>query len=389
MSLPVEIAVTAAAAVGHFSIAVWLFNRLHAVSWPRPLMKGLERLLLFAAAAIVVLYVAWRIHHGPLLVRGASAAVIDRLWLGYAVVACGAAIAAIPLWLVPKLLERPCPALLACATKRVEVSQRLGFRPLAGLEFPFFAQLPGNELLQIDVDRKRLHLPNLPSELEGFSIAHLSDLHITGQLTQPFYDVVVDESNALDADLIVVTGDILEKQKCLPWIGPTLGRLQARRGKYFILGNHERRLRDPRLLREALTGAGLVDLGGRCEAIAIGGAELLIAGTERPWFGVRPSVPARTARSQCRLLLSHTPDELPWALTQDFDLMLAGHNHGGQIRLPYFGALIAPSLYGCRYAGGLYACDGTLLHVSRGVAGIHPVRLNCPPEIALLVLTAG
>ena len=66
--------------------------------------------------------------------------------------------------------------------------------------------------------------------------------------------------------------------------------------------------------------------------------------------------------------------------------MLAGHNHGGQIRLPYLGALITPSRYGCRYAGGLYHEPPTLLHVSRGLAGTHLIRLNCPPELALLTL---
>jgi uncharacterized protein len=90
-----------------------------------------------------------------------------------------------------------------------------------------------------------------------------------------------------------------------------------------------------------------------------------------------------------RLLLSHTPDQFPWARSNNFDLMLAGHNHGGQIRLPYLGALITPSLYGFRYAGGVYFEPPTLLHVSRGLAGIHPIRLNCPPELALLVLKSA
>jgi len=66
--------------------------------------------------------------------------------------------------------------------------------------------------------------------------------------------------------------------------------------------------------------------------------------------------------------------------------MLAGHNHGGQIRLPYLGALITPSFYGSRYSGGLYFEAPTLLHVSRGLAGIHSIRLNCPPELPLLIL---
>ena len=87
-----------------------------------------------------------------------------------------------------------------------------------------------------------------------------------------------------------------------------------------------------------------------------------------------------------RLLLAHTPDLFPWAQQLDFDLMLAGHNHGGQIRLPWIGPLISPSRYGTRYASGLFQEGPTVMHVSRGVGGEHLLRWNCPPELALLVL---
>jgi len=213
---------------------------------------------------------------------------------------------------------------------------------------------------------------------------------MTGKVGREFYDIVVDETNALNADLVVVTGDILEKESCLPWIASTLGRLHARHGKYFVLGNHERRLADVSLLRRSLGAAGLIDLGGRCQSKQVNGSAILLAGNERPWFGSLPNIPQSAFRApDFRILLSHTPDQLPWAKSQCFDLMLAGHNHGGQIRLPYLGALIAPSIYGCRYAGGLYYEPPTLLHVSRGLGGIHLIRWNCPPELALLTLTCA
>jgi predicted MPP superfamily phosphohydrolase len=234
----------------------------------------------------------------------------------------------------------------------------------------------------------------------------------------------VDETNKLEPDLVLITGDILEKEKCLPWLAPTLGRLQARCGKYFILGNHEKRLPDAAPLRRALADCGLVDLGSRCELASIRGVSVLLAGNELPWFGTAPdckgsgfgvqgsgaciarnsvlsteySVPiaergldaanpkSEIRNPQFRILLSHSPDQLPWARRRKFDLVLAGHNHGGQIRLPFFGALIVPSHFGWRYAGGVYSEPPTLLHVSRGLAGIHPIRLNCPPDIALLIL---
>jgi predicted MPP superfamily phosphohydrolase len=304
--------------------------------------------------------------------------------LTYAVICWPAAILAIPCWLIPKLRQRSPGALVANNTTLVDVAQRLGFRPLHGWRTTWVGRLPGNEILQIAVQHKQLALPNLPKELAGLKIAHLSDLHMTGQLGREFYDCVVDLTNAWKPDLVAITGDILEKEHCLPWILPTLGRLRAPEGKFFVLGNHEMRLPDVAPLRQLLGEAGFRDLGSRVERVNIRGTECVIAGIELPWFGHEP--PDEATPAALRILLSHSPDQLTWAKSRRFDLMLAGHTHGGQIRLPLVGALIAPSWHGSRYAGGTYHEPPTLLHVSRGLAGIHPIRLNCPPELALLTL---
>jgi uncharacterized protein len=385
-------AALAGAAIGHFAIAVWLFNRLHAVALPRPAIKFLEKLLLVVAASVLGLFLFRSVVlNQPLFVAPSDSRGFGQLILSGYVAACWlAALMIIPLWLVPKLRERTPACLTSNDTTVVDVAQRLGYRPVHGAEAQFFAGLPGNELLKISVQRKALRLPGLPQELSGLTIAHLSDLHMTGEIGREFYDVVVDETNALNADLVVITGDILEKEKCLSWIAPTLGRLQARQGKYFILGNHETRLKDVAPLRQALRETGLVDLGGKTDVLVVDGVSILLAGTELPWFGSAPEIERGTRNAECfRLLLSHTPDQFSWARSHGFDLMLAGHNHGGQIRLPYLGALITPSRYGFRYAGGLYFEPPTLLHVSRGLGGIHPIRLNCPPELALLVLESA
>lgn len=378
MGWPLEATLAIAAFLGHFSIAVWLFNRLHAVPLPRRAIKISEKALLLTAALVVVAIAIVWLNTGYLPIQ-------NRLVLGYTSLCWLAAAAAVPMWLLPKLLERSPAALQANDTHVVDVTARLGFAPLHGAEFRLWSRFPGNQMLQVAVQEKTLHLPQLPHELDGLRIAHLSDLHMTGHLGREYYDVVVDESNALAPDLVVITGDILEKAACLSWIERTLGRLQAKHGKFFILGNHEMRLPDVAPLRAALTTCGFIDLGSRCETLAIDGTNILLAGTELPWFGTAPTPPARD--SALRILLSHSPDQLPFARANAFDLMLAGHNHGGQIRLPYLGALIVPSWYGFRYAGGLYFEPPTLLHVSRGLGGIHPIRLNCPPELALLILT--
>jgi predicted MPP superfamily phosphohydrolase len=87
-----------------------------------------------------------------------------------------------------------------------------------------------------------------------------------------------------------------------------------------------------------------------------------------------------------RIAVAHSPDQYPWAQNYDFDLMLAGHTHGGQIRFPVIGPVLSPSRFGVKYAAGTFYEAPTLMHVSRGIAGTRPLRFNCPPELSKLVL---
>lgn len=382
-------ALAATTFLGHFSLAVWLFNRLHAKPWPRKYIGLLEKVLLLSAATIVAAY-AWRYATDPSAIAEYPLTARDGVWQIYAWLCRALAVLVIPLWLVPKMRERTPAALVKRHAELLDMSTRLGFQPIGSRKAAIAAKIPGNEILRVSVERKTLAVPSLLDRLEGLTIAHLSDLHMTGKLTPEFYHEIVDRTNAFEPDLIAITGDIAETEACIDWIKPTLGRLRSRLGVYFVLGNHEQRLRDPGKLRRALVDAGCIDLGSRCEVVSFDDVSTLIAGNEMPWFGQRPDVAGCLANGPepaFRLLLSHTPDEYAWARENRFDLMLAGHNHGGQIRLPLFGALITPSRFGCRYAGGLYDERPTLMHVSRGIAGLHSVRFNCPPELALLTLT--
>ena len=89
-------------------------------------------------------------------------------------------------------------------------------------------------------------MPRLPSALDGLTITHMSDLHFTGALTRNFYEELVKEANQLKSDVVVITGDIIDKEHCLEWIPGVLGQLQADEGVFAILGNHELRCRHDR-----------------------------------------------------------------------------------------------------------------------------------------------
>jgi predicted MPP superfamily phosphohydrolase len=249
------------------------------------------------------------------------------------------------------------------------------------------SSLPGNQILQVHAHHKTVCMPQLPPELDGLRIAQVTDLHMTGQLTGAFFEVAVARVNRWQPDLVAITGDLVDDPQCIAWISTTLGRLQGRYGVYAILGNHDQRLQDVAQLRRALTDCGIEDLGSRFATREMRGIRVLLAGNECPWFPPEPDLdPARCRAAAFSILLSHSPDQLPWARRHGFRLMLAGHTHGGQIRFPLIGPVVCPSRYGVRYASGLFDRPPTLLHVSRGLSGVQPLRLHCPPELTLLEL---
>jgi predicted MPP superfamily phosphohydrolase len=280
--------------------------------------------------------------------------------------------------------------LISNHTEYCDVAAELGHWPVGSASTRLMRHFPNNEICRLALPTKSLALSSLPKALEGLSIVHLSDLHFTGQMTPEYYRFAVDRANQLRGDMIVITGDIVDKPACLEWLPATLGKLRAKHGVYFILGNHDQRLPDADVLRRSLTKLGLVDVGGRAVTLGINEGEVHLAGNELPWFPLRASAevftPEAHAGDYFRILLAHSPDQYRWARERGYHLMLAGHNHGGQVRLPWIGPVVCPSYQGAKYASGLFYEAPTLLHVSRGLAGMHPLRLNCLPEIAKLVL---
>ena len=252
------------------------------------------------------------------------------------------------------------------------------------------ARIPGNQVLDLRVHEKRLCLPRMPAGRE-LRIVHLTDLHMSGRIAKEFFEQMVAAVNAMRPDLVLITGDLVERDACLDWLPDTLGRLQADSGVHYVLGNHDLRVDHRRLVRQ-LDELGLIHVGGTWREANVGEMPVVIAGNERPWFGQAPEPALMPPRDDgglpLRILLAHTPDHFAWAGRHDFDLVLAGHNHGGQVRLPLLGAILAPSRSGVRYACGAFRRGNTVMHVSRGTAGLTPFRWNCPPEIALLTLVA-
>jgi uncharacterized protein len=244
-------------------------------------------------------------------------------------------------------------------------------------------RLPGNESFRLCLRECDVAIPGLPAPLDGLRIVQLTDLHFAPCFRPAFFERVVDACREWEADLVVITGDIVEDDAVIAWIEPLLSPLEARLGKIAILGNHDED-HQPAAIVEELAKAGFETLEGRWTTLDADGATIAIGGTSAPWG---PDVdPSAVPPADFRILLSHSPDRFYRAVKWGIDLMLSGHNHGGQIRLPLVGAVFMPSVYSRRFDRGFFRRGRTLMYASDGVAGMHPVRYGCPPEVTRFVL---
>jgi hypothetical protein len=233
----------------------------------------------------------------------------------------------------------------------------------------------------------------LPADLHGLRLAHFSDLHIHPNLPAGYVDGALRVVADLAADLVVFTGDLLSaKGSFLQPHRAAFAAVQAPRGKYAVLGNHDYYYRRTEPVLEFFRETGWQVL--RNEHLPVPGTEgrLSLIGLDDPVTGrddfsqALRDLPAEALR----LMLAHSPDIIETAAGHEVDLVLAGHTHGGQVVLPFLGPPAVPSEYGAKYAWGLFNCRGTRLVVTRGVGTVLPnVRFNCPPEVVLLTLARG
>lgn len=385
--LPADCLLYALAAIGHSALWVGFVNRAHGTALPRWAIRwlSLAGVAGFFAGFAALGFFGWTT--GFQLIGRTDWSGVPWSLRFYFVLSVAAAPVVAALWGVHRWIDRPgrivldqsseCHDLRAAALEGVEsaVMRRL-------------IQFPLNEAARLAVTHKTLYLARLPAELDGFSIAHLSDLHFTGRVGKRYFSEVVDRVLEMDADMIALTGDIMDYARYMAWLPDTVQRLAARHGAYFVLGNHDLYVPVPRL-RSLLTSAGLVDLGSQTATIDVRGQRVALAGNELPWIAPGPELSRLPAEAGLRIALSHGPDQFGWGRRHGFDLLLAGHNHGGQVRLPVLGAVACPSRYGARYACGVFYAPPTVMHVSRGVSGELPLRWNCSAEISLLTLAAS
>jgi len=368
---------------GHTQLWVALINRLHALPLGQRILKQVRHLHDAAILAFPVLLLWFVGLNGPRLLTYGHWSDVPPLWAWVMAVCAGGSIG-LTVSVVRHHWERLSSALPAERSEIIDIALELGGAPIAEGPYRWMAALPGNEQFTIELVEKHLSLPRLPAAWNGLRVLQLSDWHLMPTLDRSYFEAVTEHVLTRPADLIVFTGDLVEDLRCLDWLPETVGRFDARLGRYFILGNHDWSL-DAGRIREEMSRLGWQDIGGRTFTIEFEGRRLVLAGDETPWIG-RPPDFASLPPDDFRLLVSHTPDHFPRARKAGVDLMLAGHLHGGQVVLPGIGPVYSPSRYGVRYAEGVFRKPPTVMHVSRGLAGDHPFRWRCCPEVTWLVL---
>ena len=375
--------------VGHVALGTIIINRLHSTALPHWFIKLLDVVWGLWHVLAPLIWLVWILDPVRL---GQNHDMIQPFLYTHLVVCALAALSLVPGWLNRSLTRQKSRLQLSNDTTVVRMDRELGLLPIDSRFVRILSRLPFNEIMQLHVNEKRLAIPRLDRALDGLTITHLSDLHYTGDITEEFHHEVVRRANGLESDIIAITGDLIDRRHCMDWLVKILGQLRARYGVYFVLGNHDIRVRDEFGVRNALTSNGLTDLGRRWTQIEVRGQPVILAGNELPWFSPAADLsdcPSPLEQNApLRILLSHAPDQFPWARSNHIDLMLAGHTHGGQVQFPIVGPVLSPSRFGVRYASGTFFEPPTLMHVSRGISGTRHLRVNAPPELTRLVLVA-
>ena len=244
------------------------------------------------------------------------------------------------------------------------------------------------------VEQRTLRIRRLPAPFHGLRVVQISDFHHRGYAEDYYLRHVVDKVNALEPAMVAMTGDFITAhgspfgpwRKAMPVCAEILSGLRAPL-RICTLGNHD--CIDAAFVMHCLTERGLTVLHNSYTAIEAADERLWIAGLADAYFDfpdLDRAIPRATEREPV-LLLGHEPDFADTVRAYGgVDVMLAGHSHGGQVRVPGITPAFLPVM-GRRYVRGLFQLDDLQLYVNRGIGAVHlPIRFRCPPEITLFTL---
>jgi predicted MPP superfamily phosphohydrolase len=241
-----------------------------------------------------------------------------------------------------------------------------------------------NQVYDLEVTHHEIIVDDLPESFDGYRIAFLTDTHVASFVRPAFYREVVARVQRFDPDLVLFGGDFVTWHRHIPLVRDRLlDGLSARDGIFAVMGNHDywAGLRELPGVRFLTNDRVLLHRGN--DALPLAGIDEVYRGNpdvDRAFAGIGDAAPC--------LAFSHHPDVID-IVRRRVDLLLCGHTHGGQIRFPFFGAVVVPSRHEAEYAAGFHRVGPVLMYVSRGVGAIPPLRILCRPEVATFTLRRG
>lgn len=230
---------------------------------------------------------------------------------------------------------------------------------------------------------RRYREPLVPTPSVWMRIVFLSDLHAGGGIPANWWDRIANETQALAPDVILLGGDyVVDHAADIGELAP-ITRLHASQGVYFVLGNHDF-LDRPQDIRSFFVDAGYVDVTNRTIRLQREGKEVELQGLDDHWYGAPRSF-TRASSHIPHVLLSHQPDVLLDLESEKTDLVIAGHTHGGQVRIPLIGSPWIPATLGRFVDGGRKVFNGVACIMGRGLGQErgHP-RVGARPEIVVV-----
>ncbi|MBE6950374.1 MAG: metallophosphoesterase [Ruminococcaceae bacterium] len=242
----------------------------------------------------------------------------------------------------------------------------------------------------IEINEWVIASTSVPEAFDGFRIAQVSDLHNTEFGTDNETLLTLLEQS--EPDIIVLTGDLIDSRNTDIGIALSFVEKAVKIAPcFYVTGNHESRIAAWPELRQGLLDAGVTVLEDEKVKIERGVETVTLIGLSDPDFR-RPfaeNLRALTAGEEgYTILLSHRPESFGLYVSCGVDLVFSGHAHGGQVRIPFLGGLVAPHQgFFPTYDSGLYRDGGTAMLVSRGLGNsILPLRINNRPELVLVIL---
>jgi hypothetical protein len=259
--------------------------------------------------------------------------------------------------------------------------------PVAVLGYGTFVQRLDFQVREVDIP-----IPQLAPDLDGLRILQLSDIHRGAFLSDRDLGRVIDASLGTRPHLAVITGDLISTRgdpldSCIR----QLARVKADAGVFGCMGNHEQYAGVCDYTAAAAARAGIPFLRRQAESLRFGSAVLNLAGVDyqrkSDSAGYLRGVERLVKPDALNVLLSHNPDVFPVAARQGYNLMLAGHTHGGQVTVEILDQSINPARFFTPYVYGLYRSETATAYVTRGIGTIGlPTRIGAPPEISVLRL---